>query len=330
MALLDLVPPALNLVADHGRLLDKERAARQQLEQMRLCAGNCGEELPAGKDGHALCFGEICDCILFAICILDALAAQARMNRGEQFFAGWNLRQRQEQRFIESGGRALRLRIELAHRFDFVAEEIHAYGTIRFRRIDIQYAAASGELPRHFNQIDLRIADAGQVVDQHADVDFFAALELQGQASVVAARKEPQRDRFHGNDDDGCRAGDELPQHGRALLLDIRMRREIFKRQDIVCRQTQHALGIDGPGELAAGAESEFKRFSGLIVRHDDDDRLFRGACEKRDVQRAGGCGQSRDTPAPRSKAEMPAYAIECGGLLQLREDFADKREDHD
>jgi len=25
----------------------------------------------------------------------------------------------------------------------------------------------------------------------------------------------------------------------------------------------------------------------------------------------------------------MPAYAIECGGLLQLREDFADKREDH-
>jgi hypothetical protein len=25
----------------------------------------------------------------------------------------------------------------------------------------------------------------------------------------------------------------------------------------------------------------------------------------------------------------MPAYAIEGGGLLQLREDFADKREDH-
>jgi hypothetical protein len=25
----------------------------------------------------------------------------------------------------------------------------------------------------------------------------------------------------------------------------------------------------------------------------------------------------------------VPAYAIECGGLLQLREDFADKREDH-
>ena len=104
---------------------------------------------------------------------------------------------------------------------------------------------------------------------------------------------------------------------------------EIFKRQDIVRRKPQDALGINGSGEFAAGAKSEFKGFSGFIVRHDDDDWFFGGAREERNIQRTGGCSESRDTTAPRSKAKMPAYAIECGGLLQLREDFADKREDH-
>ena len=35
------------------------------------------------------------------------------------------------------------------------------------------------------------------------------------------------------------------------------------------------------------------------------------------------------DTPPPRAEAQVPAHTLECLGVLQLREDFADKRENH-
>ena len=53
VALLDLVPPAIDLVADHGGLIDKQRASGQQREQRLLGAGDGREELPAGKDADA-------------------------------------------------------------------------------------------------------------------------------------------------------------------------------------------------------------------------------------------------------------------------------------
>ena len=53
MALLDLVPPAVNLVADHGRLVNEERAARQEREQRALGAGDGRKKLPSGKDADA-------------------------------------------------------------------------------------------------------------------------------------------------------------------------------------------------------------------------------------------------------------------------------------
>ncbi len=53
VALLDLVPPAIDLVAHHGRLIDKQHALGQQLEQGLLRAGNRREKLPSGKDADA-------------------------------------------------------------------------------------------------------------------------------------------------------------------------------------------------------------------------------------------------------------------------------------
>jgi len=94
-------------------------------------------------------------------------------------------------------------------------------------------------------------------------------------------------------------------------------------------RQPQNPLGIECSSKLAAGSQRQFQRLSRLVVRHYNNHRLFGGARKERNVERPRGRSQSRDTPTPRSKAQVPAYAIECGGLLQLREDFADKREDH-
>ena len=57
VALLDLVPPALALVLDHGRLLDENACGgAEEIEQGGVGACDGREELPAGKDGgfHAV------------------------------------------------------------------------------------------------------------------------------------------------------------------------------------------------------------------------------------------------------------------------------------
>ena len=59
--------------------------------------------------------------------------------------------------------RALRFGIELADGFDLVAEELDAHGAVGFGRVDIEDAAAAGELARHLDQVHLGVADAGQV-----------------------------------------------------------------------------------------------------------------------------------------------------------------------
>ena len=52
MALLDLVPPALALVLDHGGLFDEDAGGwAEEVEQAEVGAGDGGEELPAGEDG---------------------------------------------------------------------------------------------------------------------------------------------------------------------------------------------------------------------------------------------------------------------------------------
>ncbi len=95
-------------------------------------------------------------------------------------------------------------------------------------------------------------------------------------------------------------------------------------------RETDDAIGIDGAGEFAAGFERGFEGLGGLVVGDDHDDRTAGGGVgQEGKVKGAGGGGQSGDTPTPRSKAEVPANAIKSGGVLQVRKNFADEREDH-
>src|SRR4051794_18462117 len=88
VALLHLVPPAVDLVAHHARFIDEENGLGQQLEQMAFSARHAGEEFPARKDGYAArscCLdGKL---LSFGFCALavdvDALAAEACVYRGE-------------------------------------------------------------------------------------------------------------------------------------------------------------------------------------------------------------------------------------------------------
>jgi hypothetical protein len=96
-----------------------------------------------------------------------------------------------------------------------------------------------------------------------------------------------------------------------------------------VSGETDDARGIDGAGELAAGLEERLESFGGFVVCNDDDRELLGGARHEGKVKSTRGSGERRHTPTTRTQAEVPAYALKTGGLLQLRENLADEREDH-
>ncbi len=170
------------------------------------------------------------------------------MDGGQQALSYWGLGERQQLGFVQAGLRALGFRIETADGVDFVAEELDAHGAVGFGRVDIEDAAAARELARHLHEVHLRVADAGQVRGQDLHVDLFAAPQRDGETGIVVAVEEAEGGGFDGRDENGDRAGGQLPQSGRALLLHVGVRREIFERQHVVGGQADHSAGIDGAG----------------------------------------------------------------------------------
>ena len=84
MPLLDLVPPAIDLVAHHCRLFDKQRALRQQSKQRLIRPGHDGEKLPPRKDAHPAGNRQLSShlLIVFRAFQLHSLSAQPPMHRG--------------------------------------------------------------------------------------------------------------------------------------------------------------------------------------------------------------------------------------------------------
>ena len=156
------------------------------------------------------------------------------MDGGEETLGDGRFSERQQVSFVEAGLRALGFGIEFADGLDFVAEELDADGTVGFGRVDVEDAAAAGELAGHLDDVHLRVADGGEMRGEDFDVDLFAALEGDGEAGVVVAIEEPEGGGFDGGDEDGDGAGGELPERGGALLLHVGVGREIFEGKHIV------------------------------------------------------------------------------------------------
>ena len=146
---------------------------------------------------------------------------------------------------------------------------------------------------------------------------------------VVVAIEEAQGRGLDRRDEDGNGAGGELPEGGGALLLHVGVRRKVFEGKHVVGGKAHHAGGIDGAGEFAAGAQGGLEGLGGLVVGDQHDDGVLGGAGHEGDVEGARGGGESGHTSPPRSEAEMPANAFKAGGVLQVRKNFADEREDH-
>ena len=259
----------------------------------------------------------------------DALAAESRVHGGEEALGNRGFSEGEQTGFVEGRGGALRFGVEFTDRFDFVAEELEADGAIGFGRVDVEDASAARELAGHLDDVVAGVADAGEVGEKGFDVDFFAAAENLRQAGVKGRGEELHRGGFDGRDHDGSFAGGDFPKGFGALLLYVGVGREIFEGQDIVGGQTQHAVGGNGSGEVASGAQGEVHGVGSFVVGDDDDGGNLRGAREERNVEGAGCGGESRDTTTPTGKRQVPSCLFEGGRILQVRQQLADKGEDH-
>ena len=92
-------------------------------------------------------------------------------------------------RASSSGERgALGLGVELADGFDLVAEEVDADGAVHLGGVDVEDAAAEGDLAGHLDDVDLGVADGEEVLDEHVGHVLFADVEVEGEGAVVVAR----------------------------------------------------------------------------------------------------------------------------------------------
>ncbi len=138
-------------------------------------------------------------------------------------------------------------------------------------RVDVEDAAAEGDLAGHLDHIDAGVADGEEMLDEHVGEVLFAALEVEGEGGVVLAREEAHAGGFDGRDDEAGRAAGDLPERGGAGLLNLGVGREIFKREDIVCGEAQDGFGVERAGELAGGEDGGVEGFGGFVVGDEDE-----------------------------------------------------------
>ena len=150
--------------------MKKDGLGDQQLRRWLSAPATAAKNSQPGKTvtpPAAACFdGELfggASSPLFVAFDVDAPLAETRVDRGQQVFGDGSFGERQELRFVETGLRALRFRIEL--RMDSISSPKNSMRTGRsdLGRVDVQNAAAAGELAGHFDQVHLRVADAGEM-----------------------------------------------------------------------------------------------------------------------------------------------------------------------
>ncbi len=139
--------------------------------------------------------------------------------------------------------------------------------------VDVDDAAADGELAGHLDDIDAGVADGEEMLDEHVGDVLFADAEMEGEAAVEVAGEELHAGGFDGGDDE-ARAGvvrGDLPEGGGAGLLDLGVGGEVFEGEDVVGGEAEDGFGGERSCELAGGEDRGVEGFGGLVVGDDDD-----------------------------------------------------------
>jgi hypothetical protein len=322
------------LILDHGGLFEEDAGGgAEEVEEGLVGSGYGGEELPAGEDGGFAGAGADVGLELYGFfaafegCACGACPGEAGVDGGEEFFGDGSFGKRKEKGAVELRAGALGFGVELADGLDLVAEEVDADGAVLLGGVDVDDAAANGDLAGHFDDIDAGIADGEEMLDEHVGDVLFADVEMEGEAAVEIAGEEFHAGGFD-RDDDEARAGvvrGDLPEGGGASLLDLGVRREIFEGEDVVCRETEDVVRGERARELAGGENGGVEGFCGLVVGHDDDRRSGSGADEVGKIECAGRCSEAGDTSAPCTSAQVAAYTFKGFGVFKVRKELADE-----
>ena len=308
---------------------------------MRRGAGDRREELPAGEDGD-VGPGAGGDVLLELVRCLAALecgagvgagAGEAGVDGGEEALGDGGLGEGEEAGGVELRRGALGLGVELADGVDLVAEEVDADGAILLGRVDVDDAAAHGDLAGHLDDIDAGVADGEQVLDEHVGQVLFAGAQGEGEAGVVVAGEEAHAGGFDGRDDeagrDGGVAGADLPEGAGAGLLDLGVGREIFEGEDVVRGEANDLVRVECAGELGGGEDAGVEGFGGLVIGDEDEAGGAGGTDHEGQIEGARGGSEAGDTAAAAAGDEVAAEAVEGLGVFEVGEEIADKGEDH-
>ena len=235
MTLLDLVPPALALVLNHGGLFGEDaELGAEEIEEGVARAGDGGEELPAGEDGRFTCACRNVSLELrwrvtaFECCGSGrAGAGKAGVDGGEELVGHGCFSERKKESLVDVRGGALRFGIELANGLDLIAEEVDTARAVCFWRERIQDASSQGELAGHLDDVDFGVADGEQMLNEHVRQMLFADPQMKGKGAVEVTREEAHAGGLDRRDDEARRlrsAGGDLPKRCGAGLLDLGVR----------------------------------------------------------------------------------------------------------
>ena len=165
MHFFDASPETVELLMELFGFIEEHSGAGEKVEDGAIGSGDGRVEFPAGKNGDsASADGGFHNFFRARLSRTnDALAGEARVDRGQQVIADRSFGERQKQRFVHGSGRALRGGIEPANRVDFVAEEFDAHRALGFGGVDVEDAAAQGILARHLDDVGGTVSNCVQV-----------------------------------------------------------------------------------------------------------------------------------------------------------------------
>ncbi len=131
---------------------------------------------------------------------------------------------------------------EPAHRLDLVAEQLDPHGALLGRRIDVEDAAADGELAALLDLLDPLVAGAGEVADGRVEVELAALGEDEaGRAQRGVGHRLGER----------RRAGDD----DRVAALAQRV-----ERVDPQADEVRRGRDVRGVASAARGVEADAAR----------------------------------------------------------------------
>ena len=142
--------------------------------------------------------------------------------------------------------RALAHHVEQADGVDLVVEELHAHGVQAVRGVDVDDAAAQGELPLALDHVLTGIARAEQAAAQRVGGHGLAHAQADRMRVEQRARHDAVQQRIDGRDDGAGFAGDEALQRLDAPAGDLAAGGDLLIEGDLARGEAAHAAPEQG------------------------------------------------------------------------------------